>query len=42
MIVMRMIAYDSSDHNGREWEEYYDADDKEKKEILMMQVMMQE
>ena len=41
MIVMRMIAYDSSDHNGDKGEEYYYADDKEKKEIMMMQVMMQ-
>ena len=40
MIVMRMIANDSSDHN-EDKEEDYDADDAENKEILMMQVMMQ-
>ena len=40
MIVMRMIANDSSDHN-EDKEEDYDADDAENKEIMMMQVMMQ-
>ena len=37
----QMIANNSCDQNEDEGEEDYDADDKEKKEILMMQVMMQ-
>ena len=36
-----MIANDSSDQNEDEGEEDYNADDKEKNEIMMMQVMMQ-
>ena len=36
-----MIANNSCDQNEDEGEEDYNAGDKEKKEILMMQVMMQ-
>ena len=36
----QMIANNSCDQN-EDKEEYYDADDAENKEIMMMQVMMQ-